>query len=314
MAKSFLKEFLMVKAEYEKHNISGDFNHKYDELHIKCLNEVQSYLYSYKWCKNNTDREIFTQAMMGVSPNKMNIISKGKKLEPATLRSFASRLSNRLYAILGDDIWLILSNSSNDEYVTYRLKQIIIKCRCNMCEYDFNSEFSNIFCMMIKEYISDEMDVEISKVFEISEENQKILMFLSQYSNSTIKSRLEMLDKKSLAVIYKVLTDNRYVSQRVDILEYLKIYGVLNPKKVNQIENIKMKSILLGLQNKLSIKDEELVKKDKEIDKLKADKNTQNQQYNELKSEYERLKSENNNSKKIIADLRKQLAEIKKQY
>lgn len=66
MAKEFFKSYLASKTALEQSNTIGTLN-------FKCLEVFEKYLFSYKWCRNETERQIFENALVGIAPNKMII-------------------------------------------------------------------------------------------------------------------------------------------------------------------------------------------------------------------------------------------------
>lgn len=254
MAKNFFKQYLMLKAELTR----NDF--LYDNLNKRCFSEIDKYLYSCKWCNTTTEKLIFHSAMQGIAPNDMEIKVNGKVLKPESVRSAMSRISKRLYSFLGYDLSDVLLGSPQDKYVKTRLNTIIGICMQETDGYVFQNDFSCTLVDMIQDYCKEYMNVEVPKHLQKSEGFLKVLTFFSQYNNENIKNQLYALDAKSVALIYKILTEKQYSIQRASVLAYLKSHGVLTSSKIKVILDEEYEAEIQALKLQLLKKDEEIAK------------------------------------------------------
>lgn len=232
----------------------------YSSLNFEYLRVLEKYLFSYKWCRSDVEKQIFNQSQKGTIPNNMEIVTqKGDEkvvLKKDSVRSSCSRLSTRLYSLLGQDCIEALLYNADDKENADRLKELIAVCIRLNDNYNFQSNFSSVMQELILRKVKECRDVAVQRQFKISDVNQDVLRFFVTYSNDSIFKSLNSLDAKSVALIYKILSRPEYYLQRAEVLSYFdKIVGAET----------------YGVSNELEALRQELVEKEDEINSLSSE-------------------------------------------
>lgn len=288
MSKEFFKLYLK----------SRDAVFDSDSLNMKCIRVFEKYLFSYKWCRNDTEKQIFENLIRGITPNKM-VVQTNKKgvihtLKPESVRSASSRLSKRFYKMFGDDFNSVLTSDATVPENQRKLNIIIAKCISMNDDFIFQNHYSSVLQSGIEAICQRHKDVSVPDKLEFSKDILDALTFFKIYDNKSLFSMLKELDEESVVLIYKVLTTPEYFMQRAEIIEKLASTDYKGKKGVeSRVYLHELNSLKLDIKNKDNILDD----KDTEIERLKAKLRKSNKkvsdlttEYNDLGSEYQRLK------------------------
>ena len=324
MAKEFFK--LYLKSRETVMGLESP-----DSLNVKCIKVFEKYLFSYKWCHNDTEKQIFENLLRGIAPNKMIIqIEKNgvtNTLKPESVRSASSRLSRRFYQYFGDDFNTVLTSDATLPENRKKLNTIIAKCISMNDDFIFQNHYSSVFQNSIEAICRKHKDLKVPDKLVFSKEILDVLTLFNVYDNNSCFRLLKELDEESIVLIYKVLTTPEYFLQRAEVVERLNSFnskglsGVQSKMYLQEIDALR--SDMKNKDNILVDKDSELLHKDIEVKKLKANLasskekiNKMTTEYNDLEAEYQRLKEvardDHRKSLKRIRELEQELANSKK--
>lgn len=336
MAKEFFKSYLASKTALEQSNTTGTLN-------FKCLEVFEKYLFSYKWCRNETERQIFENALVGIAPNKMIIqVERNggvETLKPESIRSASSRLSKRFYKYFGNDFNEVLICDASLPENRKKLNSLIAKCISMNDAFIFQNHYSSVFQNMIETVSQGQEKIEVPDTLKFSKETLDVLTFFKVHDNSSTLSQLKRLDTECVALIYKVLTTPEYFMQRAEVLEYFekqKVSGAVGVQteayekriedlslelkakdieirnlKKQQAEQDSKQEVIEGLELGSKRLSEENMQLTKQLADLKADLQKLSSEHSTLESEYQRLKlvakDDHTKAKKEIEDLKQQI-------
>lgn len=323
MAKEFFK--LYLKSRETVIGLESS-----DSLNMKCLKVFEKYLFSYKWCHNDTEKQIFDNSLRGIAPNKMVIQIERNgvtdTLKPESVRSASSRLSRRFYQYFGDDFNSVLTSDATLPENRKKLNTIIAKCISMNDDFIFQNHYSSIFQNGIEAICRKNKNLKVPDKLVFSKEILDALTLFKVYDNNSCFGLLKELDEESIVLIYKVLITPEYFLQRAEVLERLDSFnckglsGVQSEMYLQEIDALR--SDMKNKDNIMIDKDSELSRKDIEVKKLRAHLVSSKEKiremtskYNDLESEYQRLKEvardDHLKSLKRIKELEQELANSK---
>lgn len=296
MAKEFFK--LYLKSRETVMGLESP-----DSLNVKCIKVFEKYLFSYKWCHNDTEKQIFENLLRGIAPNKMVIqIEKNgvvNTLKPESVRSSSSRLSKRFYQYFGDDFNAVLTSDATLPKNRKKLNAIIAKCISMNDDFIFQNHYSSVVQTGIEAICQKHKDVCVPDKLEFSKDILDALMLFKVYDNKSCFRMLKELDEESVALIYKVLTTPEYFLQRAEIIEKL---GSINYKELSGVQSPVYLQEIDALRSDLKDKDDILVGKDMEIKKLRMGLASSKKKISKMTSEYKDLESEYQRLKEVARD------------
>lgn len=244
MAKEFFKEYLAVRQSITADS-DDDLYKIYGDLNRKCLSALEKYVYSYKWCRNDTERQIFENVLRGEVPNKMQIKVKSddgfKILKSESVRSASSRISRRLYKLFGSDCFQVMLSDSTNPDNERKLHRLINICISLNDDYIFRNHYSVNFDNMLNKLCKEQMNVTVPEQIKFSKDMLEVLTIFKLHDSKSTFSQLKSLDTKSLSLVYKILSQPEYVTQRAEILEFFDS-RVINPSgitKDNEVERLR---------------------------------------------------------------------------
>lgn len=296
MAKEFFKSYLACKKLLAERDTE-------DTLNMKCLNVFEKYLFLYKWCRNDTERQIFENILGGTAPNRMIIrVERNgtvETLKPDSIRSASSRLNKRFYGYFGSDFGdVLLSNPSVPEN-RKKLNILMAKCISVNDDFIFQNHYSGVLQNMIESVCRQNEKTDVPDELIFSKDMLDVLTFFKLYDNGYILSRLKKLDGKSISLIYRILTTPEYFLQRAEVPEYFvkqSSDGVQTQAYEKRIEDLTL----------------ELQKKKDEAESLKRVRYAQENKQsviNALEESNRKLSEDNDKLSAQIADLK---ADLKK--
>ena len=217
MAKCFFKSYKRVKDRLNDYKDTYDFKEQteyrsYTDKCYVCLQSLEKYLYSYRWCRKENEKVLLQTVD---SCKSAEVIAKENNMVYNSYRAMSSRVSRRLYDQLGMDFDKVILG--NDEKAQNRLIHICI-ARCE--DFNLSSLYPDFVFSKMKE-IADAQEVEIEGDFKVTKEVGVVLKFLADYSMDGILQSISLMDEKWLAYCFKILADNQYFNERVEILAYI---------------------------------------------------------------------------------------------
>lgn len=279
MAKEFFKEYLSVRQSITADS-DNDLYKIYGDLNRKSLSSLEKYIYSYKWCKNDTERQIFENILRKEVPNKMQITVKTddglKILKAESVRSASSRISRRLYKVFGNDCFQVMLSDSSNPDNERKLRRLINICISLNDDYIFRNHYSVNFDNMLNKLCKEQMNEKVPEHIEFSKDMLEVLTIFKLHDSKSTFSHLKSLDIGSLALVYKILSQPEYVIQRAELLEFFDS-RVINPSgitKDNEVERLR--------------KEKDQLKKE-----LEEQKDKFNRMYNEAVTKIKALKQIN---------------------
>lgn len=314
MAKEFFKLYLRSRETVMSLELP---------LNMKCIKFFEKYLFSYKWCRNDTERQVFENLFRGIAPNKMVIqIEKNgivSTLKPESVRSASSRLSKRFYEYFGDDFNTVLTSDATLPENRRRLNTIIAKCISMNDDFIFQNHYSSVFQNGMDNICKKHKELSIPDEIEFSKEILDVLTLFKIYDNRSYFNLLKKLDEESIVLIYKVLTTPEYFLQRAEVIDKMggidcsNIFGVHSQVYLQEITTLRLD--IKDRDNTLRDKDTELKQLRLNLSNNKKKLNDMTVEYNDLELEYQRLKKvaleDHNKSLKRIRELEQELANSK---
>lgn len=215
MAKSFFKSYVRVKEKLADYKDEYSYEEQtvcrvYTDKCYTCLQAVEKYLYSYRWCKSEKEKILLQTAN---SCKTAEVIAQEMGIPYSTFRAMSSKVSRRLYDQLGMDFDKVILGNDEKEQV-----QLTRKCISRCEDFDLSSLYPDFLFSKMKE-IADSQDMEVSENLKIGRENMVLIKFLADYSREGIFKSLELIDGGRLALYFTILTDNKYFNERVELLE-----------------------------------------------------------------------------------------------
>lgn len=324
MAKNFFKQYFSNLQTLDRAGGKTE-SMTYNSLNYDCKDAVEMYVNSLKWCKNNTELQIYQAFKNGDVIRDMHITvtvkdEKGneveKELEEASVRSACSRLSAKMYSILGDDCTDVMLKG--DEGYADRIKELIALCFSLVDNYSFQANYPVGFDGTVRQVIGKLDSIKVPNHLKISEINSEALMFFEVYNNKFILNSLKEVDKKDIALIYKILTNPEYCHQRAEVLKVLGNDGVSLTSIISEatkLKDDKIKELKSNIDNMTVIQEEnnklnsEIIDLEMSFNTLKAEKETLQEQLDNKISDFDKLNKE---SQQVRNALDKKTADFNK--
>lgn len=307
MAKNFFKQYFSNLQTLDRAGGKTE-SMTYNSLNYDYKDAVEMYVNSLKWCKNNTELQIYQAFKNGDVIKNMHITvtvkdEKGnevkKELEEASVRSACSRLSAKMYSILGDDCTDVMLKG--DEGYADRIKELIALCFSLVDNYSFQANYPVGFNGIVRQVIGNLDSIKVPNRLKISEINSEALMFFEVYNNKFILNSLKEADKKDIALIYKILTNPEYCHQRAEVLKVLGNDGVSLTyiiSEATKLKDDKIKELKSNIDNMTVIQEEnnklnsEIIDLEMSFNTLKVEKETLQEELDNKISDFDKLSRE----------------------
>lgn len=208
MAKSFISSYKRIRDKLREDKLLENYR-SYTSQNDTCLQALEKYLYSYRWCKNDNEK-LLLQTID--SYESMEVIAQKHGIPYSSYRAMSSRVSRRLYDQLGTDFTMVILGDDRKEQDKF-IRRCVVRCD----DFNFSSLYPDFLVSKLKE-IADAQEVEVSEDFTINKDIKVILKFLADYSVAGTLKSIRLMDEKWLAYCYKVLTDPKYMNERAEML------------------------------------------------------------------------------------------------
>lgn len=215
MKRQFFREFSRVKDILRSDQRVSDLK-MYSEQNYLCLDALERYLYSYRWCRKERERILLQEMDSRMRPIA---VARENGISYDTYRSMSSRVSNRLYEEIGRDfVDVILGKSTKDQ--NWLIEMCITRTEV------FNVvEVLPDYLLSRLEAMTKTVSVEIDENFGLNSSRALVFQFLEDSMVQTALTRLSLLDEESVVQCYRILTEKKYFSLRMKALSYMKKFN-----------------------------------------------------------------------------------------
>lgn len=191
---NIFKDFYETKDEILRNEFGV-----YTELNVKLISEVEKYLKSGIWSKNDTEFSIWQRWSAKTTSETLGRLLS---INPNTLRSMLSRINNRLKDTLfgGRPLYAVCKTTDQDE-----LKEQLSYIEYLNCNFNFYAEVSTslISCINKTPFVESAEEFTETDIFNA-------LAFLAMHSKSVIDYQINSLNLQALEHVISKLSDNNF--------------------------------------------------------------------------------------------------------